>query len=235
MGKIVYPQDGWILERSGKELDGLQLDGTYIINYAYASQYDGEITRPFGAFFTHREPKTQKLFDEIAKRVDYAVCLNVAIAEYLLEVGVPRVDIIRHGYDPRVLKPIRFGWSGRKYDGVRKGWDLIERIQQAGYTIVLSGDFDAQPTFYKAIDYLLITSRIEGGPVPMIDAIAAGVPVIARQGVGWCDSFPAIRYETDDQCLDILWKLTHPPSWQEWREQHQSLFSSVNSTPAVRY
>lgn len=184
--------------------------------------YDGEGDRPHGAFFTHLEPAWQKKFDEVASKIDYAVCLNKTIKKYLEDKGV-KTEIIRHGHDPRIKKEPVFGWCGRVYKSGRKGEDLIEKIGG-----VIQGNFENAVEFYKKIDYLIIPSRIEGGPVPLIDAISAGVPVIAREGLGWCDEFPCIRYKDDEDILRVINQLRNPPTWEEWKEKHRKLFDEIS-------
>lgn len=232
---IRYPKDNWILQRSGDELEGLEVEGTYFINYA---MFDETMPKPWGAFFTHREPAYQKLFDEVASKVDYAVCLNKTIKKYLEDKGVKRVEIIHHGHDERLHKKSTFGVVGKVYPSGRKGEELVTRMFKEGYDVIAWGEgwncptydnFSDIPWFYKEIDYLVITSREEGGPIPLIDSIASGKPVIVREGLGWCDDFPAIRYKSDEELFEILWKLTHPPTWEDWKEGHRTLFSSLNS------
>ena len=59
------------------------------------------------------------------------------------------------------------------------------------------------PGFYERLDYLLIPSLWEGGPMSLLEALACGIPVIAPD-VGWCPEFEgavAHHYEagnTDD-------------------------------------
>ncbi len=217
---IIYPDDGWVLSRAGRELDGLEVIGTYFIGYD--ALYDETKPRPHGAFFTHIEPAKKARFDEVAGKVDYAVCLNKNIKNYLKDKDIEKVEIIRHGHDPRVKKEILFGFSGRTYRSGRKGEELLK-----GINVIYSQDFEKQPEFYKRIDYLVIPSRIEGGPVPLLDAMAAGVPVLAREGVGWADEFPCIRFKDDEDFKNIVHQLTNPPTWRQWRDKHQKLFRYV--------
>lgn len=44
------------------------------------------------------------------------------------------------------------------------------------------------PGFYERLDYLLIPSLWEGGPMSLLEALACGIPVIAPD-VGWCPEF----------------------------------------------
>jgi len=231
--EIVFP-NSWILNRAGKELNGLEGKGTYFINYAL---YDESKPRPHGAFFTHLEPKWKKKFDEVASKVDFAVCSNETIKQYLIDKGIKRVEVIRHGHQPELKKNIRCGVVGRTYPSGRKGEYLIANAVEAGFDVIamgdgwpceVSGEWSDPREFYNLIDYLIIPSLIEGGPVPLIDAIAYGVPVIAPREVGHCDEFPCIRYDKGDwdSLKEVLTKLTHPPTWNEWLTKHQELFRS---------
>ena len=62
------------------------------------------------------------------------------------------------------------------------------------------------PAFYNSIDYLLVTGKIEGGPMPVKEAIARGVPVIAPD-VGWSWDHPVLEYSTPEQLLWMLKRL----------------------------
>jgi hypothetical protein len=212
--KIFYP-DNWILNRLGRELEGLEGEGTYFVNYAL---YDETQPRPHGAWFTHLEPAWKKKFDEVADKVDYAVCQNETIKRYLEDKGVP-TTVIYPGHDPRVKKKPIFGYCGREYKSGRKATELLPKG-------TIKFGYEEAPEIYKKIDYLIITARIEGGPVPLTDAIAAGVPVIARGGVGNVNEFPCVRYKDDREFKKIINQLTNPPTWKQWRKKHQSLFCS---------
>lgn len=82
--------------------------------------------------------------------------------------------------------------------------------------------------FYAAIDYLVVTSTEEGGPMPVLEAIARGVPVIAPN-VGWCWEFPVLRYAVGEYeaLRQVLEQLTAPPSWEHWGHAHARLFASL--------
>jgi glycosyltransferase involved in cell wall biosynthesis len=41
------------------------------------------------------------------------------------------------------------------------------------------------PEFYKRGSYLICASQSEGGPLPVLEALACGIPVITTD-VGWC-------------------------------------------------
>jgi len=45
---------------------------------------------------------------------------------------------------------------------------------------------DAMPNFYRDLDVLVVTSRSEGGPLPLMEALCCGVPVVTTH-VGLAD------------------------------------------------
>src|SRR5690606_30075829 len=48
--------------------------------------------------------------------------------------------------------------------------------------------------FYNSVDYVLVPSYFEGGPMSVLEALACGRQVIASD-VGWVNEFPHIPFE----------------------------------------
>jgi glycosyltransferase involved in cell wall biosynthesis len=63
-----------------------------------------------------------------------------------------------------------------------KGWE--NKDFGVSHTCWLDESYDNYPAFYHHIDYLLIPSLWEGGPMALLEAMAAGIPIIAPD-VGW--------------------------------------------------
>lgn len=83
--------------------------------------------------------------------------------------------------------------------------------------------------WYRELDYLIITSDTEGGPYPVMEAIAAGVPVIAPD-VGWCWDYPVIRYASTEGLVQILNTLGNKFSDDPWKaasEDLQKIFGKI--------
>jgi glycosyltransferase involved in cell wall biosynthesis len=92
--------------------------------------------------------------------------------------------------------------------------------------------------FYRAMDYILVPSLYEGGPMCVPEALACGIPVIAPD-VGWVNSFPYIPYPKGDTdaLRSLLQSLTRPKldlakaaaghTWQQWGQAHAALFRKV--------
>ncbi len=254
----VVTKPGWILERLARELRervrGVRInagrgeraiDPVADFNY-YLPAKDFRKYPTAGkaiGFYTHGDAA----FDLIPR---FSVCLamNRTMGARLEALGAGDVQIIRPGTDapPR---PIVFGVIGRTYNDGRKGEALVAAAVADGFRFVACGSggpraramtrgqwpcstpytIDTREDFYAAIDYLVVTSTAEGGPMPVIEALARGVPVIAPN-VGWAWEFPVIRYEPAGEysaLRQVLEQLTAPPSWEQWGEAHARLFAAL--------
>ena len=115
--------------------------------------------------------------------------------------------------EPQFVKPTLVLGVAAKMSR-RKRPDRVEALKQIrGVEVrVTGGDLSMAELieWYKGIDYLVVTSDTEGGPYPVMEAIAAGKPVIAPN-VGWCWDYPVIRYEDTDDLVRLVNKLRFPP------------------------
>jgi glycosyltransferase involved in cell wall biosynthesis len=188
--------------------------------------------------YTHGETG----FDLIPK-LAACVTMNQDMATRLRAAGATRVVTIRPGTEAPSRRPV-FGVLGRVYGKKRKGADLVLRAVKEGFDFRACTDFaphgrkespcpvthkiQDRDAFLDSIDYLVVTSTDEGGPMPVLEAIARHVPVIAPR-VGWCWEFPVIRYEVGSwsSLRGVLRALSKPPSWRAWREQHDALWASL--------
>ena len=239
----------WILRRAAEEIQKTFPKTTinkkprqvnYFINYALHAKMEGVLV----GHFTHMEFEghARTVFGDTARIFDYATCTSKVTRDILLKLGVPkeRIFIIRYGCDERMHRRPVFGVVGRVYGTGRKGEYLVQKMVNSGYDVkawgkgwpVLEGDQWSQwenlPGFYDSIDYLVVPSINEGGPVPVIDAIAAGVPVIAPN-CGWCWEFPVLQYDLGswESLESILEKLSNPPTWRMWSDDHYKVLSSI--------
>jgi hypothetical protein len=169
--------------------------------------------------------------------------MNKRMAAFLCECGAKDVMAIQPGTDPP-KRPIIFGVCGRVYGKGRKGAWLVEQAVANGFHFQACSEIqkrkDKTPPcpvthtigrrsrFYQEIDYLVVTSTDEGGPMPVLEAIAHGVPVIAPD-VGFCWEFPVIKYQRGDwgSLRSVLERLAQPPTWGAWVEGHRRLFARL--------
>jgi len=138
--------------------------------------------------------------------------------------------------------------SGRKGENLLKqvldDTDLMENMQ----IVTLNDCWDLpvwnvdHKDFYRAIDHLLVTSLIEGGPVPFMEALACGTLSIAPP-IGVIPKFPHIEYETGNisSLKDVIRKvktdhlrdkhqysiLMEDYNWETWSEKHDKIFKKL--------
>lgn len=191
-----------------------------------------------------RAQRSRTTFLKTIEQCDWLTVTCELTRQIAIEHGArpERIAGVRYGCDERLSRKIVFGVVGRVYPTGRKGEHLAVALRRMGHTVVAWGKdwpldvpelfpgspWDTLPEFYDQIDYLIVTSQNEGGPVPVIDAITAGVPVIAPD-VGWCWEFPVIRYEVGSlsSLVEVITRLTTPPKWSAWVRDHQKLFEKA--------
>lgn len=76
----------------------------------------------------------------------------------------------------------------------------------------LNVSYDKYPSLYKSFDVLLSCSYIEGGPVPVLEAMACGIPVVSTRTGFCCDLIipkqNGLFLDFDDSLACIREKLT---------------------------
>jgi len=182
---------------------------------------------PVAAMFTHREETPPgnakaKLFDAVAQRVQLRVAMCQLYAELLSKFGPTVQPPLPMERDKFIIKPSSrrgkpvVGFSGYTYRNHRKGEDLVKAVlaskigQQVEWRASGRGwpvkttryKWADMPAFYQGLDVLVCPSRVEGGPMPVLEALSCGVPVVIPRKVGILDELPDAagihRYERGD-------------------------------------
>ena len=79
----------------------------------------------------------------------------------------------------RALPHRQFRLLGRRWEQ----WDGFAELSREPNFTYLEGGYDAYPDFYAGTDVFVSTSRLEGGPVPLLEAMMANaVPVATATG-----------------------------------------------------
>jgi len=231
----------------------------YYLNYGFFEKKSPGIDV---AFFTHLEREDHWLhnkFKEVASQVDYCTCTSWATHDILTDIGVDkdRIAVIKHGTDKQFKPRIRLGLVGRTYPSGRKGEFLVDNLLadeelNDKFEIVAWGEgwpvesedipFEELGDFYRSLDYVLVTSLIEGNPMCVQEGLASGVPVIGPP-IGVLPEVPHIEYDTGDWeslktvLLDIVdedliprKKLAgnvHNWTWERWGAQHYKVFEML--------
>lgn len=232
----------WILGRAAKELidriPRVQMARGKVGKINYSIPYKACTDCSEGihvGLYTHRQ--NRRKFNNMVKRQHYHVGMSEKTCALIRSAGGE--DPLHIPLGTSLQSNITFGVVGRTYRSGRKGEKFVRKAVESGYTVkawgsgwpceIVSKDFGEIESFYRSIDYLLVTSLNEGGPMSVIEAISLGVPVIAPD-VGWCWEYPVIRYERGkwDSLNSVLKRLTTVPTWENWAECHRKLFSKID-------
>jgi hypothetical protein len=216
---------GWSI--SDKPWDGANLN-YFIVYIDFAQNFTDWRKTKLAAYFSHYEPDItyKKFWWETAEplidiKTYTADQYTQFITGEMIKVTPPidqRVFTIRD--NPKHDKPI-IGVSGfvdRKTG--RKGEKILAQLAydlDGEVEFVASGDgwpirhinrqLDGLPAFYNSLDAYLCTSLIEGIPIPPLEALACGIPIIVPRGVGMLDELEDIkgiyRFKCGDK-MDLL-------------------------------
>ena len=228
MARALRDQLGWTL--TAAPVSGAE--AYYLSGYFEGPRLNPWPDVPVAAYFTHREEEPKgnakaKLFDAMAAKVDLRIATCRLYAEPLSVYG-PTVQaaapLERGRFVPAKKngpcglgqgKPV-VGLSGYTYANRRKGEDLVLGMLQSaigakvdwrasgrGWPVTTKRYTWAEmPTFYQGLDVLVVPSRVEGIPMPALEALACGVRVVIPTGVGLLDELaeaPGLhRYERGD-------------------------------------
>jgi len=202
-------------------------DVNMFVNYALYEPVDTVTT----AMFTHLEHEGSLVdtFLDVAEAVDwcFAMCQKT-----LWQLPPEKSSILTVWPSQQFYRShLNIGVCGRDYKSGRKRMDWVDELRAIPGVLVITTDGKIpwldMPGYYDSLDYLVVISENEGGPKPVVEALARGVPVIAPD-VGYCWDFPVLRYRTKDGLLDIVRRLAVPrDAWaataQHVMETHREL------------
>ena len=194
-------------------------DVNMFINYALYEPVDTVTT----AMFTHleREGPLVERFNQVAEAVDwcFAMCKNT-----LWQLPNWKASLMTVWPSPQFYRDnLIIGVCGRDYKSGRKRMGWVDELRGIPGVLVVTTEgkipWRDMAGYYDGLDYLVVISENEGGPKPVVEALARGVPVIAPD-VGYCWDFPVLRYRTKEEMLDIVRRLVIPRNaWEETAQQ----------------
>jgi hypothetical protein len=272
--RYLKDQNGWTLTAKPASAQVVYLSGYFEAQIAKPWP-----SVPATAYFTHREEEGSAkadLFDEIAGRVQLRIATAKMYADYLEQFG-PTVQIKPPVERDRFTIPIGgrrlgrlvAGFSGFTYRSGRKGADLASaavssnpgkqlewkasgRGWPVGKRNLKRYAWDEMPSFFQSLDILVVTSLIEGVPMPPLEALSCGVSLVIPREVGLLDELPDVlgihRYERGNsrsligalaaavetrQEVDreALREVTAAYTIDNWCEQHQEAIGALVDGP----
>jgi hypothetical protein len=222
----------WILGRWAKEF-ARRIPGATITHLTPNRQADVNVFINYALYrkgpyksicvFTHmeRDKRLSKLFNNISRNCDwcfaqsdYTMSLLPKNKSTKLKIGVG---------EQFYKKEIVLGVCGRPYRSNRKRMEWAKALEAIdGISIKWTNGslaYDELADFYRSVDYILVTSEIEGGPMCIKEAVAMGKPVITTK-VGWYNEFPTLTYDTLDELKIIISKLAvNKDDWDKGARQ----------------
>ncbi len=216
---VTEPAPGWVLRRISEafaeEMEGAAsvstepdptADVNFYVNYALFK----EPTNCDVGFFTHREPGPpwSEAFDQAAARMTFCVSMCERTTELLPK---ERTGVVLVAPDRQFMRgKLTLGVVAREYESGRKRFEWVDELRTIpGVEVQISGGrfkWDDMPAFYDSIDYLLVLGGNEGGPVPLVEALAMGVPVIAPD-VGFVPEYTTLRYTELSDLKELVKRL----------------------------
>lgn len=223
MARHLADRLGWVLTAAPEG----KADVLHLSAYFEVQKVGKWPATPVSCYFTHIEedpPGNSKaaLFDSVAQKVDLRMAMCRIYGKHLEQFGptiqppLPvELDRFVIADRSRQKKPV-IGLSGYTYANHRKGEDLIRGVIKSrvgqwvdwkasgrGWPVSMRRyAWQDMPKFYQSLDVLLCPSRVEGGPLPVLEALACGVRVVVPSGVGIIDELPKVkgiyRYECGD-------------------------------------
>ncbi|WP_156964122.1 glycosyltransferase [Muricoccus aerilatus] len=258
---IVTSDRGWILENLATQISsrlpyvtfGNGVDTEAVIQYyvTFSCRYR-RISPIEVGYFAHLEPEGEAndKFFRVASEVDWCISHSHLYAGILREHGISNVTTISPGVDLAQFSPkIRIGIIGRTYHTGRKGEHLVDQVMNIpeiewyftgeGWPnppLNLAGD--VLPELYRRLDYVLVPSLYEGGPMSVVEALACGTEVISPP-IGWVPEFPHIEYKVGDatDLRRVLMEIVEKKrklresvldrTWDAWAEGHDKVFRDL--------
>lgn len=217
--------------------------------------------------YTHCNPGAESELFEACDKADLIICMSFTGRRELLDLGVDRSKlwVIYASGGGVPMRRRNVGVIGFEQPNGRKrshilldlawqlkcpainfvivggGWDdTVAKMRNAGANVDYFPDLpdDQLPAVYSALDLLLVTGYIEGGPLTVLEALSAGVPVLA----------PRIGYAADlldKECFysdapDLIQKLrdfakpyldrsalSRMWTWQDYANEHALVFGRL--------
>ena len=213
LAQTLATETGWTLSPTPDPSAGLNLFMCYI---EHAERYSDWHRTPVAVWYTHIELGTgykEFWWDLSASMADMRL---VSARQYLRNLQkrgptwlvTPPVDRTHFNIRETIPNDMpRVGVAGWAVAGPRKGLKLLAKLAgskfgQQKIELVGSGTdwpvptverkWDEMPDYYNSLDVFLCTSLIEGIPMPPLEALSCGVPIVIPREVGLLDDLPDI-------------------------------------------
>ena len=204
-------------------------------------------------FYTHVNPGMEDQLTQAVTNADAIICMSESGVREIKEI-CPRGKPVRciypyvDGFNPRKL---RVGIVGAEQPNGRKGshqlidlawkmdmdpfmfcivgtgWEYtVEKLKNMGVMVDYHQSIPNLANFYAEMDLILCTGFTEGGPLPLIEALACGKPVLAPPG-GLGADIGLMPYHNIEQLIGALKGFVVPIQTQVDSVSHMNLATFV--------
>lgn len=178
-----------------------------------------EETMKYGKEYFVTSKRLYNIYQQFSKKPQMVIHDGVDLQKYIPE----NLDRFKN------IETVRIGWTGNSKfkdsegDSDMKGVEgiikpAIEELQREGYSVELNlADRNIKmipqeemPKFYNSIDLYVCASKTEGTPLPIIEAMAMGVPVISTdvgivsEAVGECNKKYILKERTKEDLKNAI-------------------------------
>lgn len=178
-----------------------------------------EETMKYGKKYFVTSKRLYNIYQQFSKKPQMVIHDGVDLQKYIPE----NLDRFKN------IETVRIGWTGNSKfkdsegDSDMKGVEgiikpAIEELQREGYSVELNlADRNIKmipqeemPKFYNSIDLYVCASKTEGTPLPIIEAMAMGVPVISTdvgivsEAVGECNKKYILKERTKEDLKNAI-------------------------------
>ena len=152
---------------------------------------------------------------ELACEADHIVTMNTKYYDMFKSLNKPCSKVF-FGVDKQFKCKLKLLVAGKNYTNVdRKNIRLLNMVKELSFVDIefTNGKykFEQLPNLYNSCDYVFVPSKIEGGPMSLIEGIACGKKVIIPLDVGMAQDFieGIIPYENNnfESLYSVLKKL----------------------------
>jgi len=154
-------------------------------------------SRPFVAtcFYDHFSWKGVEKARQIVSESNLILACNEKLQGELRTSFGCESHLVEDGVDTKTFSPsplpsdFSVGWVGStRYNArVKCQYNAVKACDELGLDLYVADPtknpiiFEDMPEFYKGISVLLVTSKVEGTPNPLLEAMASGRPVISTR------------------------------------------------------
>jgi len=205
--------------------------------------------------YTHCNPTDMQVLYDACNNADVVTCMSWEGRRELVQLGVDpaKLQVVYAAADNFKFKRKVIGIVGVPQPNGRKRenliLDLAWKYDLSPFQFVFVGTFwdrvidelkavgvnaeaialndDGLQMFYQQIDALLVTGYAEGGPLPLLEALAVGVPVLSPK-FGYAADLLDSHYDTVQDLWDMLSDLAQPAIYSHQLSRAWSWLDYVN-------